>query len=55
MPKKMDFETKYRAGDAKSFDQKNDMFKRMWWDKKFEGMLRGYNGVIPADGKNGDE
>jgi len=53
MPKTMDFENKYRAGDAKPFDQKNEMFKRMWWDKKFEGMLGGFNGVIPADGSNG--
>jgi reductive dehalogenase len=53
MHRKMDFEAKYRAGEAESFDQKNDMFKRMWWDKKFEGMLRGFNGVIPADGRNG--
>ena len=53
MPRKMDFEAKYRAGDAEPFDQKNDMFKRMYWDKKFEGLLRGFNGVIPADGKNG--
>ncbi|MBW2062491.1 MAG: reductive dehalogenase [Deltaproteobacteria bacterium] len=53
MPRKMDFEAKYRAGDAMPFNQKNDMFKRMWWDKKFEGHLRDFNGVIPADGRNG--
>ncbi len=53
MPRTMDFERKYRAGDATPFDQKNEMFKRMWWDKKFAGMLRGFNGVIPADGRNG--
>jgi len=53
MPRKMDFETKYQAAAAKPFDQKNDMFKRMAWDKKFEGMWRGFNGVIPADGRNG--
>ena len=53
MPRNMDFETKYRAGNAKPFDQKNDMFNRRWWDKQFEWTIRGFHGVIPADGTNG--
>jgi len=28
MPRKMDFETKYKAGDAELFDQRNEMWKR---------------------------
>ena len=53
MPKKMDFEKKYQAAAAEPFDQKNEMFKRTAWDKQFEGMWRGFSGIIPADGKNG--
>jgi len=53
MPRKMDFEAKYEAHKAQPFDQRNDMYKRMDWEKKFEGMWRGFSGVIPADGKNG--
>jgi len=53
MPRKMDFEAKYEAGKARPFDQRNDMYKRMDWDKQFEGMWRGFGGVIPADGRIG--
>ena len=32
MPKRMDFENKYNAKNAKQFNQKYDMFKRPLWD-----------------------
>jgi len=53
MPRKMDFEAKYEAAKAPPFDQKNEMFKRMDWDERFEGMMGGFHGVIPADGRIG--
>jgi reductive dehalogenase len=49
----MDFEARYEAGEARPFDQRNEMYKRMDWDPKFEGMWRGFSGVIPADGRIG--
>ena len=49
----MDFEAKYQAGAARPFDQKNEMFKRVWWDKKFEEDLRSFQQPIAANGRNG--
>jgi len=53
IPGKMDFEAKYEAAKAPPFDQKNEMFKRMDWDERFEDMLGGFHGIIPADGRIG--
>ena len=32
MPRRMDFESKYKAMAAEPFHQKYDMFKRVRWD-----------------------
>ena len=53
MSRKMDFEAKYRAGEAKPFDQKNEMFKRQRWDKKFEDRPGRFFSGVRADGRNG--
>ena len=53
VPRKMDIEAKYEAGEVRPLDQRNEMHKRMDRDKKLEGMWRGFSGVIPADGSTG--
>lgn len=46
----MDFEDKYRAGDAEPFNQKNDMFKRPRWDPALKEVGLGFWGLInPKD------
>ncbi|MFH1349641.1 MAG: reductive dehalogenase [Pseudomonadota bacterium] len=50
MPRKMDFERKYIAGDAQPIHQKNEMFKRVRWDPELKQAGRDFYGVInPKD------
>ena len=53
MPRKMDFEEKYRAGAVKQFDQKNEMFKRAVWDPALRHLGRTFFGVVEPDGREG--
>jgi reductive dehalogenase len=53
MPRKMDFETKYDAGNAKPFDQKNEMFKRPRWDSELRKVGQGFWGLISPKDKPG--
>ena len=36
MPRKMNFEEKYRAGDSQPFHQRYNMFQRVRWDPKLK-------------------
>jgi ferredoxin len=42
----MDFETKYNAKDAQSFEQKNEMFKRVRWEPELKELARSYYGIV---------
>jgi epoxyqueuosine reductase len=53
MPRTMDFETKYRAGNAEPFDQKHDMFKRVRWEPEFRPMARAYYGLVTPQDRPG--
>jgi reductive dehalogenase len=53
MPRKMDFETRYRADDARPFDQKNEMFKRVRWDPELKQAGRAFYGLIDPKDKAG--
>jgi len=48
----MDFEAKYMAGDARLFDQKNEMFKRARWEPELREAARKVYGLIrPKSGQ----
>jgi reductive dehalogenase len=53
MPRTMDFEAKYRAGDAEPFHQKNEMYKRVRWAPELKQLGRDYYGVIQPQDKAG--
>jgi epoxyqueuosine reductase len=53
MPSTMDFEAKYRAGDAAPFHQKNEMYKRVRWDNELKQLGRDYFGVVEPTDKPG--
>jgi epoxyqueuosine reductase len=53
MPRKMDFETKYEAGNAEPFDQKNDMFKRVRWEPEMRPLAQAYYGMVTPSDKPG--
>ena len=46
MPRKMDFENKYKAREAQPFDQKNEMYKRVRWESELREYGRSYYGVV---------
>ena len=53
MPRNMDFEKKYDAGNAQPFDQKNEMFKRVRWDPELKKLGRAFYGLIEPKDKAG--
>jgi len=53
MPRKMDFEAKYKASGVGPFDQKNEMFKRVRWEPELKQHGRNYYGMINPQDKPG--
>ena len=53
MPSRMDFEAKYKAGDAELFDQKNEMFKRVRWEPELRDAGGSYYGVVTPQDRPG--
>ena len=53
MPRKMDFEERYRADRVEPFDQKNEMFKRAVWDPELRHLGKQVFGLVTPDGREG--
>ncbi len=53
MPRASNFEEKYKAKDVELFDQKNEMFKRVRWDRELKQLARNYYGKVTPQDKPG--
>jgi len=53
MPRKMNFEEKYKPNTVEQFDQKSEMFKRSRWDPELRQLGDDFFGLVTPDGRPG--